>query len=52
MSTDEIQPVKMCIGGERLCAASGRTYDTVNPATEAVVTHVPDMPARTMWLEP
>jgi acyl-CoA reductase-like NAD-dependent aldehyde dehydrogenase len=41
-STFEIKPAKMFIGGEWQDAVSGRTYDTWNPATEQVITQVPE----------
>ena len=35
-----LKPGQLWIGGEWTEAASGRTFETVNPATEAVLTRV------------
>jgi hypothetical protein len=36
----KIGPTKMLIGGQWLDSASGRTFDTINPATEEIVARV------------
>ncbi|TWT41130.1 Aldehyde dehydrogenase PuuC [Phycisphaerae bacterium RAS1] len=35
-------PAKLLINGEWQAAASGKTFETINPATEEVITRVPD----------
>ncbi len=40
MSEQDVAPGKLLIGGEWRDAASGETFETVNPATEAVITRV------------
>ena len=38
----QIKPGKLCINGEWRESASGKTFETVNPATGEVLTHVAD----------
>ena len=35
------RPVRMLIGGERVAAASGKTFESLNPATGEVIANVP-----------
>lgn len=37
----KLGPTKMLINGEWVAAASGKTFETINPATEEVITNVP-----------
>lgn len=41
----QIKPGKLCINGEWRESASGKTFETVNPATGEVLTHVADAAA-------
>ncbi len=38
----KLGPTRMLIGGEWVNAASGKTFETVNPATEELIARVPD----------
>jgi len=38
------QPVKMLIGGRWVVAASGKTFDTINPSTGEVLARVAPHP--------
>jgi len=37
------QPIKMLIGGQWVEAASGKTFETLNPATGEVLAHVAEV---------
>ena len=39
----QVRPGKLLIGPRWVDAASGKTFDTVNPATEAVLTMAADV---------
>jgi acyl-CoA reductase-like NAD-dependent aldehyde dehydrogenase len=41
----QIKPGKLCINGEWRDSASGKTFDTINPATGEVLTHVAEAAA-------
>jgi acyl-CoA reductase-like NAD-dependent aldehyde dehydrogenase len=42
MTTDTVTTVEMLIGGRRVAAADGKTFDTHNPATGEVIARVPE----------
>ena len=40
-NTTEVQELQILVGGERLSAAGGETFDALNPATGQLIARVP-----------